>query len=96
MEEVAGCGIVRANGLGARASAAAIKPCREDAGVVEYQHIAGPQQGRKVAEQAVGVLAAGPLQLQHAGLVARGKRLLSDEFVRKVEVEVRNQHGVRL
>jgi hypothetical protein len=34
--------------------------------------------------------------VQHAGRVAAGKRLLSNEFFRKMEVEVGNPHGFRL
>jgi hypothetical protein len=34
--------------------------------------------------------------MQHAGAVAGGEGFLGNEFVGKMEVEVRNQHGVRL
>jgi len=96
MEEIAGRRIVRADRMRAGTFAAAIEPRGEDAGVVEDHQIAELQQVRKVAEQAVGVLAAGSLQLQHAGTVAGSERFLGDEFVGQMEVEVRNQHGVRL
>jgi hypothetical protein len=47
-------------------------------------------------EQAVGKMAAGSLQVQHAGGIAGSEGILGDEFVGKMEVEVRNQHGFRL
>ncbi len=96
VEEIAGGRIVRADRVSAGAFAAAIEPGGKDAGVVEDHKIAGLQQVREIAEQAVGITAAGSLQMQHAGTVAGGERLLGNEFVGKVEVEVRNQHDVRL
>ena len=41
-------------------------------------------------------MAAGALQVQHAGTITGGEGLLGDEFVGKVEVEIGNPHGVRL
>jgi hypothetical protein len=80
----------------AGAFAASIEPRWKDAGVVENQQIAGLQQVRKVAEPAVGMAAAGSLQIEHAGFVASGEGFLGNEVVGKMEVEVGNQHGVRL
>ena len=68
----------------------------KDAGVVEDHQIAGPQEFGKVAEQAIGIVAAASLQVQHAGAVACGEGVLGDEFVGKMEVEVGNQHEFRL
>ena len=96
MEEIAGGRIVRADRVSAGALAAAIEPGGKDAGVVEDHKIARLQQLREIAEQAVGTVAAGSLQVQHAGAVTGGEGLLGNEFVGKMEVEVRNQHGVRL
>ncbi len=96
MEELTGRRIVRADGLSVDSLAAAIEPGVKDAGVVEDHQIAGPQEGGEVAEQAIGIVAAGPLQMQHARSVARGKGILGDEFVGKMEVEVGNQHEFRL
>ena len=42
------------------------------------------------------MVAAGALQVQHAGAVAGGEGFLGDEFAGKQEVEVRNQHAFRL
>ena len=96
MEEVAGRRIVRADRVSVNAFAAAVKPRRKDAGVVEDDEIAGLQQLRKAAELAVGIPAAGSLQVQHPGAVAGREGFLGDEFRGKVEVEVRNQHNFRL
>jgi len=76
--------------------AAAIKPGGKNAGIVEDDEIAGLQEVGEFAEQAMGIAAAGSLQVQHAGAVARGEGLLGDEFGGKVEVEIGNPHGVRL
>lgn len=96
MEEIARGRIVRADRLGARTLAAAVETRREDASVVEDYEIAGMQEVWEVAEQKVGIVAAGSLQVQHAGGIAGGEGILGDEFVGKMEVEVRNQHGFRL
>jgi len=96
VEEITRGGITRADRLSMGALAAAIKPGRKDAGIVEDDEIAGLQKIREVAEQAIGIFAAGSLQVQHAGAVAGGEGFLGDEFGRKVEVEIGNPHGVRL
>jgi len=95
-QKIAGCGIVRAEGLSAGALAATIEPGGKDAGVVEDHEIAGPQQIGEVAEQAIGIVAAGALQVQQAGSVTGGEGVLGNELVGKVEVEIGNQHDVRL
>jgi hypothetical protein len=96
VEEVAGRRIVRADRLSAGAFTATIEPGGKNAGVVEDYEIAGPQQVRKVAEQGIGIAAGGALQVQHARTVTGGEGFLGDEFVGKVEMEIGNQHGVRL
>jgi hypothetical protein len=96
LKEIAGCAIVRAGGLSADAFAAAIEPGGEDAGIVEDDEVTGAQQSREVAELAIGTVAASALQVQEAGTVASSERVLGDEIVGKVEVEIRNQHDVRL
>jgi hypothetical protein len=37
-------------------------------------------------------LAAGSLKVEHAGVIAGGERLLGNEFIRKIEVEVGDEH----
>jgi len=96
VEEVAGCGIVRADGLSAGAFAAAVEPGGKDAGIVEDYEIAGVQQVGEVAEKAIGIVAARALQVQHTGAVTGGEGFLGNQPVGKVEVEIGNQHGVRL
>ena len=96
VENTSGRGIVRTERASADAFAAAIEPGCKDAGVIEDQQISGLQEIWKIAEQAIGIVAAGALQVQHAGAVASGERGLGDEFAGQMEVEVGNQHGVRL
>jgi len=88
--------IVRAQGLSVDAFAAAVEAGGKNAGVVEDHEIAGAQQVGEVAELAIRKFAAGSLQVQHAGTVTGSERFLSDEFGGKVEMEIGNQHGVRL
>jgi hypothetical protein len=78
------------------AFAAAIKPGRKDAGIVEDDEVAWLEKVGEFAEQAIGVAAAGALQVQHAGAVAGGEGFLGDEFTGKMEVEIGNPHGVEL
>jgi hypothetical protein len=72
------------------AFAPAIKTCGKDAGIVEDQQIAGVKQVRKVEELAIGMMAAGALQMQHPRAVTSGERLLGNEFVGEMEMEVGN------
>jgi hypothetical protein len=95
-DAAAGDGMVRPDSVRAGAFAAAIEPGGKDAGVVEDHEIAGSQQLREVAELAIRILPAAPLQMQHAGTVAGGEGLLRNQVVGKIEVEVGNQHRVRL
>lgn len=83
-------GIVRAYGLNVYAFAPAIKPCGKDAGIVEDQQIAGVKQVRKVAELAIGIVAAGALQMQHPRAVTSRERLLGNEFAGEMEIEIGN------
>jgi len=96
LQNVACWGIARAPGLRARAFAAAVKPGRKDAGVVENNEIAGAQQIGEIAEQAIRVLATGSLKMQQAGAVAGGERFLCDEFFGEMKAEVGDQHRARL
>jgi hypothetical protein len=95
-EEIASCGIAWPNRVSTDALSSPVKPCWKNPSVIKNEQVAGPQQLREVAEVAIGILAAGPQQMQHSGVVAGGEGLLGDKFVGKMEVEVGNQHGVRL
>jgi hypothetical protein len=65
-EEIAGRRIVRADILSTDARPASVKPRWKNSCVVEDHKIARPQQIRKVAEGAIGILAASPLQMKHS------------------------------
>jgi hypothetical protein len=95
-KEIARCGIAWANKVGTDALSSPVKPRWKNPSVIKDEQVAGPQQLREVAEVAIGVSAAGPQQMQHSGVVAGLKRFLGNELVGKMEVEVGNQHGVRL
>ena len=90
LKKIASGGIVRAYGLNMYAFAPAIKPCGKDAGIVEDQQIAGVKQVGKVAELAIGVVAAGALQMQHPRAVTSRERLLGNESGGEMEMEVGN------
>jgi len=96
VEEIARGGIVWADGMSAGAFAATVESGRKDAGVVEDHEIAGLQQVGKFAERVVGIAAGDSLQMEHAGTVASSEGSLGDKVLGKMEVEVGNQHGVRL
>jgi hypothetical protein len=96
VEKIAGRRIMGTDRLSAGSLAAAIEARGKDAGIIEDEQIAGLKQVREIAELAVGILAAGSLEVQHAGGIANGGGFLGDEFFGKMEVEVGNQHGVRL
>ena len=95
-KEIASRRIAWANRVSTDALSSAVKPRWKYPSVIEDEQVAGPQQLREVAELAIGILAAGPQQMQHTGVVAAGKRFLGNEFAGKMEVEVGNQHGVRI
>jgi len=94
--DIAGRRIMSAYGVSAGACAAAIDPGGEDAGIVENDEVTGAQQVREVAELAIGIVAGCTLQVQHAGAVPDTERGLGDELGGQIEMEIRNQHGVRL
>lgn len=96
VKEIASGRIVRTDGLSVSAFAAAIEPGGKNAGVVEDDEVARPQQNGKVTKFAVGPLSGGALHVQHAGSVTGSKRFLGNEFVGKMEVEIGNQHKFRL
>lgn len=89
-EKITRCGIVRTEDLGACPLAAAIKARRNDARVVEDEEIASPQQVREIPELAVRKDAVAGLDVQHPRLVAGGQRLLCNQLLRKVIVEIGN------
>ena len=79
-EEVARGGIVRADGLGSEALAAAVEARGKDAGVVEDDEIAGAQQVGEIAEAAVFEGSGGGGRCEHARGGAVGEGFLRNQF----------------
>ncbi len=96
VKKIAGGGVAAADGLGAKAGAVSVETGGKDASVVENYNIVRTEEIGKVAELAVLIRAGGAFEVQHAGTVARGERLLGDEVFGEMEVEIGNQHGLRL
>lgn len=92
----AGGGVAAADGLRAETSAAPVEAGGKDAGVIENDNIVGAEEIGQIAKMAVMELAGIAMQVQHAGTVASGGRFLGDELFGKMEVEIGNQHGLRL
>jgi len=90
LKKIASGTVARAYGLNMYAFAPAIKACGKDAGIVEDHQIAGVKQVRKIAELAIGMVAAGALQMQHPRAVTSREGLLGNEFVGEMEMEVGN------
>src|SRR5687768_5701736 len=70
-----------------------VKPRGNHARVVEDQQVAGRQQSRQVADQAIGVSAAGAVEREHAARRSLGERLLGDQGFGKVVMKVGASHG---
>ena len=64
----------------------------EDAGVVDDEQIAGPQQRRQIGDRPVRHGAGGPIE-RHQTRLAAWQRGLGDEVVGQREVEVSDEHG---
>jgi hypothetical protein len=81
-------GIARTKGLGLKTGSPAVQARWKDAGVVEYNEVVGPQEVRKVAEKAVVAASGGAIEMQQARGRTIGKRLLSDQLLGQMIVEV--------
>ena len=64
------------------------KPRRQHPRIVQHEQIAGPQNLWKFAELAVGKLPGCTIQLQHPARSAHCGRLLRNQVIRQIEVEV--------
>ena len=84
--------VSRDGAASAGALAASVEPGGKNASVVEDHQVTGLQEAREVAKLTIKPFAGTALHVQQSGRIAGGKRLLGDEFVGKVEVELRNQH----
>ena len=71
------------------------EPGRNDAGIVEDQRVAWPQELVKLAESAIGEAVRGRGD-QKTGAVARRGRSQRDPILRQVEIELRQVHRPRL
>ena len=68
------------------------KPRGKNPAVVHHQKIAAAQQIREVNELQILERSGFAPDVQHAGSAAGSERLLRDQFVGKMKIEVRNQH----
>jgi hypothetical protein len=66
---------------------------RDDPGVVENEEITRAKPAPQLGETVELAGSAPSVQDQQARSIPLGGRTLSDELGRKVEIEVRNQHG---
>ena len=62
-----------------------IEPRRNHAAVIQHQQIAGPQQGRELAELRIAKIPGRAIHHQHAALSAFRRRLLRNQFVAEVQ-----------
>jgi len=81
-------GVARTERLGAFAGAPAEKPCREHAAVVDHQEVARAKQEGKIPEVPVLENARIPMQMKQTGGAAVSQRLLSNELLGKLKIEV--------
>jgi hypothetical protein len=70
------------------------QPCRKHAGVVDDDEIAGAQESGKRGDVGVDNGPAVAIESQQARRAAVRRRLLRDQFGRKVEVELTDVHLV--
>jgi hypothetical protein len=71
----------------------AVEARGNDLGVVEDQHVPGPEQVRQVADDAILQRLAGSNH-EHARTIARFRRAERDPVVRQLEVEEVDAHGL--
>jgi hypothetical protein len=65
---------------------------RQDAGIVKDQQITRAEQVRELSEAGILEGAGVAVEVEHTRGSAIGKRLLRDQLLGKVEIELRNQH----
>jgi hypothetical protein len=90
-KEVARGRISRTQHLGLKTFAVAIKASRKDASIVEDEEIGGTQQVGEFTKLTVLECAALPPEMQQARRSAVRKRVLGNEFGRKVVMEIRDE-----
>ena len=67
--------------------------CRHDAGVVEHEQIAGPQEGRQILHQSVAESAGSSFEHQQAASRAFGERCLGNQLFGELVREVIASHA---
>jgi hypothetical protein len=92
LQKLSGRRVARTDSLCIHSFAPAVQTGRNNTAVIEYKQISRAQKFGEIPKVAIRPFARGALYAQHSGSVAGGKGLLSDEFRRQIEVEVRNQH----
>jgi hypothetical protein len=68
--------------------AAGIKARRNDAAVVEHEQVARLEDRRKIRKERVTQSASGAIELQHATHTALCRRLLRNQLLGQVKIEV--------
>ena len=69
------------------------EPGGKHAGVIQHQPVTTAQELRKLAEHRVRDGASPPVEHEHARVTALSRRMLSDELLGKLEIEVRDALG---
>ena len=75
------------------AFAASEKPGRQHPSVVQDEEVARSEQTGKFEKNAVAEFTRIAVEVQQTRRSAIRQRLLRDQFLGKVKIEVRNQHG---
>ena len=95
LQKIFSGGIVFADGLGLESGAAGVEAGRKHASVVEDEEVIRSKQVGEIAELAI-MQYARALDVQQARGGAVGQRLLRDEGVGEIEVEVGDLHALRI
>ena len=96
LEEIAGCGIVKAKRLRMEAGTSSVQAGWKDFRVIEYDQVGGAEEVGEITKCAIVKCTGFGIQVQQAGGSAVGKSLLRDEFFGKVVIEVGNEHRDQL
>jgi hypothetical protein len=92
-QELARCGVPRADRLRFGPTSASIKASRKHAGIVEHDQVIGLQEIGKIPKNSVFQSPALPVQVQHAGSGPVGQRFLRNLCFGKIVVKVGNEHA---
>ena len=95
-EKVASGRAMRAQRLRFKSGSATVETGRKDFCVVEDQEISGPQQIGKTMELAIDDMSTLRRKMKKAGSGPVVERLLGDEFFGEVEIEIRDEHALKI